>query len=608
MHPKNLTRSSVRCPVWATAFLTLAFASPSPGAEATRLNNLVSELIHRESLTFLDGDEIVFTNPRHGWVYVGLQTAGGDGSFELRHEGEILLSTEDRAVARYETMRLLQEGEYTLSVRAEGQPSIQSLVVRTMPETHYVRFPQEPRYPELGMFSWPWLKEHVLSSVNTVVGFPDKSEEAIREWTDSGRKFISYGHLPHMESLTGIQALEYWQTNPGFQDPRLSGLIADEFQGRQHPLYPAWIDGMRRLGERMRGTGKAFYAYCGGPGMYSRPETRELVRTVFNAGFYMAWERYHHEMPTLPEAEALIDRLLGQEIHKWRAAFPDCQKQIVLVLGIFATGPDLDVQPQVNYKVWMDMQMRYLATHPEFDGLFGVHWWYSGAANEEMLRWESALYRHYCIDGATNLLSERFGWTYMLSHIENPDFYHGLEDWLPEPASPDSLKTGYLERFARVQNRYWQRGGYPDDPAGNTHLWTKRQAISPNRVSQTIKNLVPGDIYTAQMITADYQDIINGRSEREPHAVSIIVDGAEVLEEGSYRSVPVPGGGGHPQLPFENGPAYFNHHRIMFKATETSATLTISDWVSVENPGGPTGQELMYNFIQVQPYYVESRS
>jgi hypothetical protein len=46
------------------------------------------------------------------------------------------------------------------------------------------------------------------------------------------------------------------------------------------------------LGQKMKGIGKAFYAYAGGPGMHSRPESRELVGTVIDSGFYMAWERY----------------------------------------------------------------------------------------------------------------------------------------------------------------------------------------------------------------------------------------------------------------------------------------------------------------------------
>ena len=278
----------------------------------------------------------------------------------------------------------------------------------------------------------------------------------IDAWT-VGRKFIAYGSLPHAQDLTGEAAFS--TGGSGLPDARLSGMIADEFNGRQNPLYR--LDrGMRLLGNRAGRNGKAFYGYCGGPGMYSRPEARELVRAVFDSGFYMAWERYHHEMPTLEEANTFMDSLLGKEMAKWQAVFPECQRQMVLVLGIFATGPELDVQPQVNYKVWMDMQMRYLATHPLFDGLFGVHWWYSGGASEEILRWQSALYRHYCIEGATDLLSNRFGWAYMLDHLQNPDFHEGLDGWVAEPAAEGVMKTGYLEYYARIQNRYWQREMY----------------------------------------------------------------------------------------------------------------------------------------------------
>jgi len=38
-----------------------------------------------------------------------------------------------------------------------------------------------------------------------------------------------------VKDLTASRAFDYWFRNPGFQDPRLSGLIADEFSGRQNP-------------------------------------------------------------------------------------------------------------------------------------------------------------------------------------------------------------------------------------------------------------------------------------------------------------------------------------------------------------------------------------
>lgn len=606
----NTTLARLAFAVFLGVLLGHGFGAFGEGGH--RLNNLVTELVHRDSEPVDANKDLTFSNPRDGWVYIALDASPSAGQYvELVNvdsmDSALVLRKDAGTPGRAETMRLFSKGEHRLRLRGEGVSEVRNLMIRTMPETHYVRYPDKPKFPQLGVFDWPWLKKHVLSSVNTVVGFPTPEiSPEIDEWTASGRKFISYGSLPHDPGLTGPMAFESWYNNPGFQDPRLAGMIADEFGGRQNPLYPAWIEGMRLLGEKMKGTGKQFYAYCGGPGMYSRPEARQLVRTVFDAGFYMAWERYHHEMPTLDEAKTFMDGLLGQEMARWQAAFPNCQRQMVMVLGLFSMGPDLDVQPQVNYKVWMDLQMRYLATNPLYDGLYGVHWWYAGAASEEILRWESALYRHYCIEGGTNLLSESLGWTYMLDHIRNPDFFNTLDGWDIQSAAPDTMRARYLERYAQIENRYWHRDGYPDDPAGNTYLWTKRQADKRNQAAQTIRNLVPGKVYTVQMITADYQDITQGKSEEKHHAVTLVVDGADLLPEGGYPSVAVSSPWSHEQLPFKNGPAWFNHHRVMFRAKAPTARLTISDWAGPGSPGGPIGQESMINYIQVQPYYEEN--
>ena len=334
--------------------------------------------------------------------------------------------------------------------------------------------------------------------------------------------------------------------------------------------------------------------------MYSRPETRELVNTVLSNGFYMAWERYHHEMPTLDEANALMDSLLGTEMKRWRATFPGCERQLVMVLGIFASTPDLNVEPGVNYKVWMDMQMQYLATNPEFDGLFGVHWWYSGAATEELLRWESALYRHYCIEGQTELLSKSLGWTYLNEHIANTDFQNGLDGWTSDGTA---ITTGYLERYARAQGRYWQRGAEPDEPSGNNFLLLTRDAQRPNQVTQEINGLVPGKTYTVQAIVGDYADLRIGKADEKKIGASVRVDGAEAIPELSYASIPQRTGLLSPQWPFNDGPIWTNRFRTAFRATAPTATLILSDWSSPTEPGGPAGQQLMFNYIQLEPYF-----
>ncbi len=47
---------------------------------------------------------------------------------------------------------------------------------------------------------------------------------------------------------------------------------------------------------------------------------------------------------------------------------------------------------------------------------------------------------------------------------------------------------------------------------------------------------------------------------------------------------------------------WMNYHWRVFKANGPTATLTVSDWAGEEKPGGPGGQELMFNFIEIQPY------
>jgi hypothetical protein len=45
-----------------------------------------------------------------------------------------------------------------------------------------------------------------------------------------------------------------------------------------------------------------------------------------------------------------------------------------------------------------------------------------------------------------------------------------------------------------------------------------------------------------------------------------------------------------------------NYHFWVFRAKDRTAKLTISDWADERETGGPIGQELMVNFVEVQPY------
>ncbi len=579
----------------------------SAGAEPpVQRNNFVWDLPYSQTTDPSGGVQFTFSNPRNSWVFVSISSEKAlPVALDTPQRRPPRVPARSYRRGRTEGMWYLPSGSHTITVQAVSAKEIESVTVRAIPELHYCRFPADPVVEQYGDYDWDYLSEYVLPNVNTMVGNPGEESDAhIAPWIERGGKWIAYGSLPHDQGLTADKAFEYWRNNIGFTDPRLSGLIADEFQGRQNAWYPAWTEAMRRLGEDPALKGKAFYGYCGGPGMYSRPQTRELVRTVLDAGYYMAWERYLHEMPTLEGANALLDSHLGQEMEKWRATFPDCQKQMVLVSGLFTTGLSLDVQPEVDYKVWMDMQMQYLATNPAFEGLFGLHWWNSASADEETLRWMSRLFRHYAIEGNTNLLSESLGYRYFPGLIANADFADGLEGWTVDAATPDSVRTDYMERFGRLEGRYWHRAEFPDEPAGNTFLWMRSQADKPNVVSQTMKGLEPGKLYSVKLMAANFEDITLGASEKKLLPTSVTVEGAETIPDKTFVGQVSSRNSSPSNLPFDSQhPAWFNLHRIVFRATSDEATLHISDWARPDEPGAPAGQELMINFVEAQPYF-----
>ncbi|MDX9973682.1 MAG: hypothetical protein RBU21_11920 [FCB group bacterium] len=586
----------------ATVIISLSvfvFLCAAQAEQPKRLNNLVTELA-RESGIALNPDATVrFTHPREGWVHVRIETDAAEGAtLEVSTAaGDVLASH-----AHPEGMRFLPAGECVLKIHGNGVSSLRSIVVRAVPELQFTGIQTAPFMEGHGPYDWAFLEANILPNVNTVVG--PAEDEHIDAWTARGGKWVVGTGLPTKPDrpVTPEEAFQHWASNAGIADPRLTGIMVDEFHGRQNANYPAWIEAVRRLGdtEAFSRQHKIFYAYCGGPGLYSRPQSRDLVRSVLGIGSYMAWERYLHEMPTHEEARAFLDAQLGGEMRRWQETFPDIERRLVMVAPIFTLGLSMNLQPEVDYKAWLDMQIQYYATDPAFDGLFGLQYWTATYADEELLRWAYRLFRHYGIEGNTALLSDQYGYTYALDHISNPDFADGLAGWTVEPAAEGSVGTGYIERLANLEGRYWLRQGTPDEPAGNTFLLLTRNGGKPNRVSQEIRNLKPGNLYSAKLISADYGDISAEISEEKRLDVSIAVEGADPIPEKCYQSAIDSRMSVATADLFDGGKlAWFNHHRAVFRATAPTAKLVISDG-SLDQPAT---RQVLCNFVEVQPYF-----
>ena len=320
------------------------------------------------------------------------------------------------------------------------------------------------------------------------------------------------------------------------------------------------------------------YAYIGGSG---KKLNQEIIGPTFvqhsdDCDFRIGLERYIFEVSSEQKSKDVL-QLFVDGIADWVAKEPAVREQMVLAFGLFSMPPGgINKQPNVDYHVWMDQQMNVVANHPVMAGMAGLNWWTSLQADEETVRFVGKLYRHYAIEGKTELLTKD---PLFLTHIQNADFEKAVEGWTLHAAEEGSIQAKSFPRYGRIEGRFMGLGR-PADPEhiGDTFLWMKRSEKGPNTFSQTIKNLQPGRLYSLKMFTCDYQDLINPRKKNQEEAAqrlsaSVSIEGVEVDSEAFVqRGLCIESRAADPRLdhlPLES-----------VQATSTTATLTVSDWPS----------------------------
>src|SRR6185437_338534 len=248
--------------------------------------------------------------------------------------------------------------------------------------------------------------------------------------------------------------------------------------------------------------------------------------------------------------------------------------------------------------VWMDQQMNLVANNPALAGIAGLEWWTTILADEETVRFVGKLYRHYAIEGKREMLTRD---PLFLAHVENADFERGTEAWTLAPTEVGTIESKSFPRYGRIEGRYMGLGR-PADPEhiGDTFLWMKRSEKGPNKISQTIRNLEPGRLYSLKMFTCDYQDLVNPKAKKMeeafPFSGSLAIDGVDLDQERSFSEMY----SSNPEPPI---PVWITYHWRVFRARTTTATLTVSDWSADGKPVAPFGQEQTFNFVEVQPYH-----
>jgi len=560
-----------------------------------KLNNLVSELLNKDIQNQGTGN-FKFYNPRNGWVFFSINSKNSNPEARINKNSVSLVWRVNPETGAKEAMQLLDKGKHTLSIK---QSPSSKVIVRSIPELLFSDYPCSPNIEAYGEYDWDYLKKNVLSNVNTIVTNEKLNHSERDQWIKEGRQWIVHSQLTGLNDTippTVEEVTEVWLNNVGTTEPHFSGIIVDEFMlggNKTVEHYDVWKESITVLYNNPAFSGKKFYAYCtpifGDPDLMSIPFGRELVR---NEGHF-TMERYLNELPTEDEAYNFLFNELSQTYRKMnRSLGVDGQKWIITLGYLTAPTETQSYYPFVDYRVYMDMQMHLLATDPTFNDLYGVQEYIASYADEELIRWAHKLFRHYFIEGNRTRYTDD---PYILPHLKNSFFLEGLQGWTVEQAKKGSIEEQNIEGLS------WLFGLYPATNIGDQCIRFKRSDEKPNTIRQTIKKLIPGKLYSLKLVAADK----NNMGKKQKLDLSIKIKGVEIIEDLSFLQV-YPSNYDHlpPGLTREN-PGYLNFNRIVFRPKSETAELSISDWMSPSQSSGPVDQEIIFNSIEIQPYYAD---
>ena len=588
--------------------------------EGRKLNNLAALLL--DVVPAPTTESFPFVRPSDGWVFISF-TTHGEGTIRLTLDkalpGEIPINPAPGSGPTHEAMHHVTKGCHTLQIERTGTISLEHLTLKTIPELMHCGLGFNPQIKSYGLYDMDFLKRDILPNVTTLI-VPNNiklSDSVIEDWHRQGKRFVAEVGI-NSQAKTADEHATFW-TSFFRNAPFIDGIIINEFivnrpvsewvqtmtpdrlarMDQERAAYEWYSEAFKKIRADNRFANKTIYAYVGGSGKKLNQEIigTNVIRTIVNCGYFVAPERYLHEMSTEQGSQDALQAFLDG-LADWETKEPGVKKQMVITFGLFSMPPGgINKQPNVDYHVWMDQQMNLVANDPTLANIAGLNWWTSVLADEETVRFVGKLYRHYAIEGRTDRLTSD---PLFLRHIQNADFERGTNGWVLHPAEEGSIAAKSFPRYGRIEGRYMGLGR-PADPEhiGDTFLWMRRSEKGPNTFSQTIKDLQPGRLYSFKMFVCDYSDLITPKPRKIEEAKSIstvLIEGADVDTTRSFTEV-------YASSPEPKVPVCITYHWKIFRAKTTTATLTVSDWQDPSQPTAPFGQEHAFNFLEIQPYH-----
>jgi hypothetical protein len=586
-----------------------------------RLNNLVTVVLEASSIS-APNTTFTFSRPTSGWLFISVSGHGIGTTCVVLDKGsrpdEVIVQETENNLSG-EAMRLVAQGGHSITIECTGRRRVENLIVKAIPELVHCGLGFNPEIKSYGPYDVAFLKKDILPNVTTLIvpSSINLSPGQIADWHRQGKKFVAEVGL-NAQAKTPEEHASYWTS---FYDkaPFLDGVIVDEFivnrpvaewvdrmtperlarMDQERQQYEACAQALKKMRTDERYRDKMLYAYIGGSGKKLNQEIigSNFVRTVINCGYRLSLERYLHEMSSEKGSQEALQTFLDG-IADWEMKEPGVKGHMIIAFGLFSMPPGgINKQPNVDYHVWMDQQMNLVANHPTLSKIAGLEWWTSSLADEETVRFVGKLYRHYAIEGKTEMLTRD---PLFLTHIRNADFEKGTEGWELHASEEGHIAAKSFPRYGRIEGRYMGLGR-PADPEhiGDTFLWMKRSEKGPNTFSQTIRDLQPGRLYSIKMYSCDYKDLVSPTAKKLEEANkfigSVSLEGVEVDAKRSFVEM-------YATSPEPKIPIWVAYHWKVFKAKGRTARLTVSDWPSTAPPTAGFGQEQIFNFLEIQPY------
>lgn len=566
--------------------------------EPERLNNLVCRLDKGKfKIEKSETKELVFQNPRDGWILLKLAVAlHGDGVITVGKDGAEWLKIS--VGGDVENMRWLPSGTHRLSVAATSDGKI-DYEIRSVPELifcayHYSPFDRTQGRIKFGPYDGEYLKNNrLLRNINgMVIGMAAKG--FAEEWVRGGGRCFDTAIPPgawgpdKKDVIIPEHVFKVWSENSSLTNALNSGFFIDEFNDEDDlsDKMMGWLAGIRLMFADKRFEDKMIYPYLTYPEVSGK-----FIDGCCDAGARPCYEWYPYERPTEKETVIVFEAFRDRMAHLERK-IPGLMKRSLFALASMSMigSESCDTCPEVDYKVFLDLQYGMIANDPLFKDFGGIQLYSSGYTDDEITRWCFALFRHYGIEGRRDRLSEQYGFKYELKHIMNADFDKGLEGWETKAAAEGTIAVKEIKEYGGKTQGRWQT-----IDVGNHVLWMKRNAKGPNVAAQVVKGLEAGRLYSLKMLYGDFGDLMAGKSVATNYALKVNLENVEIIPSKSFLGL----------LASFVKDYYFNYHWTVFRAKGTEARLVISDWADENNPGGPEGQELICNFIQVQPFFAK---